>query len=150
MDPEITEDIIIRRYTEGLKAELKDSVYSGSTLEDYAVEDVSNFLVSLENLIYEKLSEELSERGFKSNADELRKLEQEVTRALVYQKSLNTELRAQLKSAEINLGNRLSFFLGELVDANPTPTDDVEKWAYQDGWNQALDSVVTRINELTE
>lgn len=164
---EVERQQAVKRYAKGYLQETEKSPIRKDVRERGAEADFDVFLDNVGEEGYERgyshgkgdTESELLEdiRGLENTVDRLEELlkRQDPKRLAI----LERENEAMRKLSEEAVKEKkailaeLSYFLGGIMDTAPTPTDDVEAWAFQDGNNQAVMKVqewVVRINAARE
>lgn len=130
---------LLKRYSLGYLTQNADSAYSRTTLEDGARIDLDEFLSEVE----ETANERGFERGLDDSCDaherELRKLTEETK-----------ELRAKAAAGQAPVIRAIAtYIVANVMKAEVSP-DDVEAWAYQDGWNDAMNNLMAQIEAIKD
>jgi hypothetical protein len=161
---EIEKHQVFDRYAKGYVSETKNSPIREEIREKGASNDLDAFLGGLDDESYNRgytagqtdTEHELLEdiRGLENTVDRLEDLlSRQDTKRLDALESENTavkKLRDEAVKEKQAVLAELSYFLGTILDTNPTPTDDVEAWAFQDGNNQAIIKVQEWVESLNK
>lgn len=164
---EIEKAQALKRYSKGYLEETKQSPIRNDVRERGAAADFDVFLDGVDEEGYERgyshgkadaESEMLEDlRGLENTVDRLEELlgRADTKRVATIEAENNAmrKLRDEAVKEKKAILAELSYFLGTIMDTSPTPTDDVEAWAFQDGNNQAVMKVqewVVRINAARE
>lgn len=129
----------MRRYIAGYLLEESDSGYAKVTLENGAWCDAVDFINTVED--------DAHNLGYDRGAADA---DADTKNAVFIVEAKVNELRKQVAQGEARLSNAISFYLGQQLDTEQADTDNVEKWAYQDGWNEAINAVMRKVVEITE
>jgi hypothetical protein len=129
----------LERYTKGFLVELGDSAYSTDTLHSAAQEDFDHYLY--------KVEEEAGEAGWERGYDQMSDDEESEIYKLRHD---NETLKRRVEEGEKEIIAKLSYFFGKIAITTPPPTDNVEAWAHQDGWNEVIQEAMTELTRLTE
>ena len=124
-------------YCLGYLADLEYSPYTRRALADGAKEDFNGFVFSVEEVAAEKAYNE----GYQAAA-------YETDQSAEQQGLLIAKLQKELDEKNSSVLAELSFYLGESLKTNATPTHDVELWAYQDGWNEVIQRLMKKIVDI--
>lgn len=164
---EIEKAQALKRYSKGYLEETKQSPIRKDVRERGAAADFDVFLDGVDEEGYERgyshgkadaESEMLEDlRGLENTVDRLEELlgRADTKRVATIEAENNAmrKLRDEAVKEKKAILAELSYFLGTIMDTSPTPTDDVEAWAFQDGNNQAVMKVqewVVRVNAARE
>jgi hypothetical protein len=134
-DYKFTQDVgydeVLELYTAGYALSMASTAYSTDTIRDGAEEDLRSFLV--------RLDEQAEEAGWDRGYDEAVENEKAEVKRL---RERNEELEELLAKSERPTVDALSRFMSQLLITTPTPVDDVEQWAFQDGHNGAIQQII--------
>jgi len=126
-----------RFYVLGRFQDEKNSGYSTVAIENAAHDDFDGHV--------DALRETFEDEGYGRGHDEATEL---LMSDLKTMEQRVAEVTQKLEQRDSGVYGEIYFLLGKLAKLDPVDTNDVEKWAEQDGWNGALQTVMEKVQEI--
>lgn len=133
----LEDEEVLKRYTEGYLLENADSSYSQKTLIEGAELDLEDYIRAIKEDAQSGHYDDGYHAACEDQDEELAQLRSEVDR-----------LKAEALEIERPITDGIARFMESITIKTLVDVDDVEAWAHQDGWNEAIEKITNHLGYL--